>query len=667
MGSLWPIPGGMGGERVSVAVRAACDDQVVLAVWRSALLGIPVSSLLAVILGSSVPTAARVEFVVLVSVADVACFTVLSWYRRRRRRGEVVERFWMGPCCAGLIGLAWGSLPLFGLPDAQHADLRIVYLLFIAGTSATYVVGAAARRVYYWASQIPMVLPPSIVFVRSDDHVTRMLGVAILIYFGVMTALHRDIHSLVLSELTLRQQNEAANARLSHQATHDSLTGLANRAAFTARLIDALAWTGNDAVVSVLYIDLDRFKVVNDSLGHAAGDELLVAVAARIHEVLDDRSLLARLGGDEFTVLLWDLESKSTAVTVATRVAATFEQPFQLAGRSINVTASIGVAASPNATGEPDSLLAQADAAQYRAKQAGRNRVEIFNAHLRESLERRLDEEQQVRRALDNGEIVAWYQPIVELQTGRIVGAEALARWQHPTRGTLDAFKFVPLIEEAGLILALDDCIIRHAVEAAARLAANSQGADFRIWCNASASHFGRVNPAKRFSRLLERTGCDGNTIGFEITETALLEDPQVASREITAARELGIKTALDDFGVGHSSLTLLRSLPIDVVKIDRSFIRDITRDATAACVVHSISSLANGLGLDAVAEGVETPEQVHLLADYGCRYAQGYLWAKAMPLDQLATQLTAAHFTPTLLTRRPPAIPNTRRLAHDD
>jgi diguanylate cyclase (GGDEF)-like protein len=657
----------MGSPSVSAAVRTACDDQVVLAVWRSALVGIPASLLLALILGSSVPTSARVEFVVLVSVADVACFSILSSYRRRRRRGETVERFWMGPCCAALIGLAWGSLALIGLPDAQHVELRTIYLLFVAGTSATYVVGAAARRIYYWASQLPMVIPPAIVFLRSDDQVTRLLGVAIIIYFGVMTLLHRDVHSLVLSELTLRQQNETAGERLAYQAQHDSLTGLANRATFIDRLDDAFATTHSHALVGILYIDIDRFKVVNDSLGHAAGDELLVSIASRMRGVVDEPALLARFGGDEFTVLITDLESESVAVQTANRVAAVLEAPFELGGRSVRVSASIGVATTRKPAGDASSLLAQADAAQYRAKQTGHNRVEIFNMQLRESLERRLDEEQRVRRAIENGEIAAWYQPIVDLRTGRIVGAEALARWAHPTRGMLDAFKFVPLIEDSDLIVPLDDCIIQQAVEGATRLAANARGVDFRIWCNASAHHFSRINPAERFARLLERTGCDGNLIGLEITETVLLEDPRIASREIAVLRDLGVKTALDDFGIGHSSFALLRSLPIDAVKIDRSFVRDISRDLTAAGVVQSICSLANAVGIDSVAEGVETAEQAHLLRDFGCHYAQGYLWGKAMPGEQLAAQLRAASIAPILLARPVQTEPNPSMVGNND
>ena len=417
----------MGGENVSAAVRTACNDHVVSAVWRSALLGIPASLLLAVILGSSVPMSARAAFVLFVSVADIACFVVLTSYRRRRRRGEAVDGFWMGPTSAALISTAWGSLAILGLPDGQHLYLRVIYLLFVAGISVTYVVGTAARRLYYWASQLPMVIPVAGLFLCSEEHVSRLLCVAILIYFGVMTALHRDVHTLMLSQVTLRQQNDLANARLSYEAAHDALTGLANRATFVDQLNGGFASTDGDSLIGILYIDRDRFKVVNNSLGHAAGDELLVSAALRMRDVLSDLDVLARFGGDEFTVLLRDLESEAAAVTTANCVAAVFEEPFQLCGRNINVSASIGLATTRSTTGDAQSLLAHADAAQYRAKQAGRNCVEIFDIKLRASLEWRLDDEQQMRRAIHNGEIVAWYQPIIDLTTGRIVGAEALA------------------------------------------------------------------------------------------------------------------------------------------------------------------------------------------------------------------------------------------------
>jgi diguanylate cyclase (GGDEF)-like protein len=618
------------------------------ALWRSSLLGIPASTLLALILGSSVPEPRRIGLVAFVSIADVVTMLSAGRYLRRRRRGEVFDRYPLGLVCTMVIAVAWGSPAVFALPGPHDVDLRAVYLLFVCGCSATYVVGTAARRLYFYASQIPMLLPVAIVFTSSADRVTRLLGFAVPIYFIVMTSLHHEVHGVVVSELQLREHNDEANARLreanaqlTRRALRDDLTGLANRAAF----VDVLQRAVGDArargtIVGVLYFDVDRLKVVNDSLGHAAGDMLLVQIAERVHRMLRSTDVLARLGGDEFTMLLDQLRSTGEAVVIAERVAESFLQPFRIGGRSINVSASIGVATNQDTTDDAESLMSFADAAQYRAKQSGRNRVEVFDIKLRAAIESRLDEEHALRDAITQDRIVAWFQPEVDLRTGRFVGAEALARWDHPSRGLLDAGKFVPLAEETGLVFALDDAIVESAVATRVQLAADGLGDGFRIWCNVSATHLTRGTPAQRLAQLLERTGCDPKYIGLEITETAVLPDVAAAAREIAAARALGVKVALDDFGTGHSSLTLLRSLTIDRVKIDRTFICEFTRDTRDAAIVRHVIALAGDLGLDVVAEGVETPEQARLLMELGCVRAQGYLWAKALPVAELRDRL---------------------------
>jgi diguanylate cyclase (GGDEF)-like protein len=509
-------------------------------------------------------------------------------------------------------------------------------------------VGTAARRLYFFASQLPMLVPVAVAFTFSGDRVTRLLGFAVPIYLIVMTSLHQEVHGVVVSELQLREHNDVtnaqlveANAQLTLRAMRDELTGLANRAAFVDMLQEAVANARDDgSIVGVLYFDVDRLKVVNDSLGHATGDMLLKQIAERVHRTLRTTDALARLGGDEFTMLLDKLRSTGEAVLIAERVAQAFVEPFQVGGRSIVVSASIGVATNLDTNDGAEALLSFADAAQYRAKQTGRNRIEVFDVKLRAAIESRLDDESSLREAIGSGRIVAWFQPEVDLLTGRFVGAEALARWDHPERGVLDAWKFVPLAEETGLVFALDDAIVASAVMTRIALAAAGTSADFRIWCNVSATHLTRGMPAKRLENLLEQTGCDPNLIGLEITETAVLPDIEAAAREIAAARALGIKVALDDFGTGHSSLTLLRSLTIDRVKIDRTFISEFTSDSRDAAIVRRVIALAGDLGLDVVAEGVETPEQARLLVELGCPRAQGYLFAKALPIADLRARL---------------------------
>jgi diguanylate cyclase (GGDEF)-like protein len=631
----------------SAAVRLACADQVNRALRRTALLGIPASILLAMILGSSVPMSRRVAFVVLVSTADLLTFAGSCNYLARRRGGEVVSRYWFGPFTTGITGMAWGSAALIALPSAQHIDLRAVYLIFVLGTSATYVVGASARRLYYYTSQIPMLTMVGCAFVLSGDRVTRLLGFAVPIYFIVMTSLHHEVHGVVVSELELRERNVdanaqlvEANAQLRKQALRDELTGLPNRAAFGDQLERAVSAARRDqTMVGVLYFDLDHFKFVNDSLGHRAGDELLVEVAHRVQSVMRSHDMLARLGGDEFTMLLDRLHDGAEAVMIAHRVEESFAAPFEIAGRRFNASASIGIATNLNSADDAEMLLSNADAAQYRAKQGGRNRTEIFDVEFRETIQRRLENEQELRDAIANSEIVAWYQPEVELRTGRIVGAEALARWHHRD-GVREAGTFVPLAEDAGLVFGIDAAVGINATEARAGLAALGAPSDFRIWCNVSANQLTRARPSERLAMMLEHSGCDPNHIGIEITETAILPDVEAAATEIAAARRLGIKVALDDFGTGHSSLTLLRRLPIDKVKIDQTFVAELTRDARVVAIVRSVINLATDLGLDVVAEGVETVEQAQLLAELGCNHAQGYLWARAMPLESLSAQL---------------------------
>ena len=621
------------------------------ALRRSSLLGIPASSLLALIFGSTVPMSRRVGFVAFVSAADVLTALAAGRYLRRRRRGEVIDRYPLGVFCTALVALAWGSAAIFAMPGAQSVALRSVYLIFVCGTSATYVVGTAARRLFFFASQIPMLLPVTIVLMSSGDRVSMYLGLAVPIYFFVMTSLHHEVHQVVVSELQLRERNDEtaanlrdANAQLVRRALRDELTGLPNRAAFVDRLQQAVADArATGTIVGVLYFDVDRLKVVNDSLGHRAGDTLLVQIAERVQRMLRSTDLLARLGGDEFTMLLDQLRGNGEAMVIAERVAESFREPFEVGGRPITVSASIGVATNRDTTDDAEALLSFADAAQYRAKQTGRNRIEVFDIKLRAAIESRLDDEHALREAIANGRIVAWFQPEVDLRTGRLAGAEALARWEHAERGVLDAWKFVPLAEETGLVFALDEAIVQSAVTTRAQLAADGLGDDFRIWCNVSATHFARGMQADRLAGLLERSGCDPNLIGIEITETAVLPDVETAAREIAAARALGIKVALDDFGTGHSSLTLLRSLTIDRVKIDRTFITEFTRDPRDAAIVRQVIALATDLGLDIVAEGVETPEQARLLVELGCTRAQGFLWSKAVPVAELRDRLRAS------------------------
>ncbi len=536
--------------------------------------------------------------------------------------------------------------PLFTFPSTNHFELRAIYIIFLCAISAANAVGAAACRSYFLSFQLAVLVPIDAVCLLAADRPTQLMGLVMPVYLVVMIVVHNEVHALVMSELRLRESNAEANlqlrtlnTQLGEIALRDDLTGAANRVAFVDALGQASAEVRRGGTtIGVVFLDLDRFKVVNDSLGHLAGDELLAQVADRIRDVLRDGDLLSRLGGDEFTVLLRGITGRAEALDAAHRIHKTFEMPFTLSDRKILVSASVGVTVTDAADVGPQDLLRQADMAQYHAKENGRNRVELFVPALHPISRRRLDHEEELRHALAVGQIVAHFQPQVDLSNGRIVGAEALARWNHPRRGVLAAAEFVPLAEESDLILELDAAVRRSAIEARMALARAGCDRHFRIWCNVSAHQLTAVDPLAGFVDELEQAGCEPGGIGIELTETAVMAHLEDAARHISAARELAVRVALDDFGTGHSSLTLLRSMIVDELKVDRSFVSDVVHDNRDMAIVRAMTSLGRDLGLLVVAEGVETLAQAARLADLRCDRAQGFLWSPAVPLGEFRT-----------------------------
>ena len=407
-------------------------------------------------------------------------------------------------------------------------------------------------------------------------------------------------------------------------------------------------------------MDLDRFKVINDSLGHGAGDQLLAQFAARIAPVLRNDDVFARLGGDEFTVLLSGADDLDEALQVAARIQAVCNEPFRIQDRHVVTTVSIGVAQNGELADTADDLLRQADVALYRAKERGRNRVELFDDSLRAVLDRKLDDELAIRAALQADEIVPWFQPVVDLATGRIVAAEALARWQHPSEGVLLPARFLPVIEECGLTGVLLKTMVRHVGRTIAALEADGLlDATFRLWVNMDPDDTAGVDTTDELRWFTERLGISPSRLGAEVTERAIMRDLAGSQRHLAAMKELGVAIALDDFGTGHSSLALLQALPVDVVKIDRSFVRDVHDDDRDRALVMAIIRLTQDLGLDVVAEGIENTAQEHLLLQSGCRVGQGFLFSPAVPAEVLATWLRdGAPWITTLrhLARRAPA-----------
>jgi diguanylate cyclase (GGDEF)-like protein len=432
-----------------------------------------------------------------------------------------------------------------------------------------------------------------------------------------------------------------AEDELSWQANHDALTGLPNRELFLERLSGSL---GSEGRVAVLLVDVDDFKVVNDSLGHGAGDRLLSGVAERLCRVLRPGDVIARFGGDEFTVLLPGITSEAYALGVSRRLAEALREPLVLDGERRYVTASIGVSFSAPNEHDPHALLRDADAAMYRAKEMGKSRCEVFDDSMRESAMERLELESGLRHALQDGELRLVYQPLVTLDDGRVSGVEALLRWDHPIFGVVAPLRFVSLAERNGLIIPIGAWVLREACRQLAAWGDDALG----VSVNVSARQLGSTDLVEVVRSALEDSGIEPGRLCLEITETAMMADPGAIGETLSALKALGVRLAVDDFGVGHASLRQLRALlPVDTLKIDKSFVDGITEDADDAAIVEGVVRLAHSLGLQAVAEGVETAEQVAMLRAFSCQTGQGYHFARPAGPEAIARMLTAAPAVP--------------------
>ena len=434
-------------------------------------------------------------------------------------------------------------------------------------------------------------------------------------------------------DVTLRRQ---AQARLLQAAFYDQLTGLPNRALFKDRLEVAVGRArGRDAHrFAVLFLDVDRFKLVNDSLGHKAGDELLVEIAQRLEACRRRGDTVARLGGDEFTLLVERVDDESEAISVAERVHRAMAAPFLVEGHEVFSSVSIGIALGGPSTEHPDHLLREADTAMYRAKGRG-TRHAVFDGSMHERASAALRVENELRRALDRGELRVHYQPIVELATSRVVSVEALVRWEHRDRGLIGPSEFIPLAEETGLIVPLGRWVLQEACRAMASLPA-----ELCLSVNLSGRQLLQPDLTQDLRRALDSSGLEPRRLRLELTESMLIGTGAAAVARLERLRDEGIELCIDDFGTGYSSLSYLHQLPIDALKIDRSFVQAMAIDSRKTKIVQSIVLLAQGLDIEAVAEGVETDEQSEMLRRMGCGRAQGFLFARPAPLDEVAAAL---------------------------
>jgi diguanylate cyclase (GGDEF)-like protein/PAS domain S-box-containing protein len=424
-----------------------------------------------------------------------------------------------------------------------------------------------------------------------------------------------------------------AEERLQYMATRDALTGLPNRLLLHERLTQAIAQARrNGRRVGVLFIDLDRFKNVNDTLGHRIGDELLKHVTQALSGALRETDLLARLGGDEFMVIVEDFDDPQVLGRIAQKLLDAIAQPFTIEEHDIYVTSSIGIAVYPDDSDDPDELLKHADVAMYRSKDLGRNTYQFLDANLAEHRLKQHSLETALRGALKDNILRLHYQPVVRITDRAIVGAEALLRWTDPEHGVVPPTVFIPLAEESGLIHALGEWVLRTA--AAQCVAWRKAGMPLTISVNLSAKQFYREDLAQRISEIVRDVGCEPSWMELEVTETSLVHDLDAIRKVLHQLRDEGFTVAIDDFGTGYSSLTHLKHFPIDTLKIDISFIADLETDPGDAAITEAIIGLARGLGLKVVAEGVGTREQLEFLDVRGCHCFQGYWASKPLPAE---------------------------------
>jgi diguanylate cyclase (GGDEF)-like protein len=427
----------------------------------------------------------------------------------------------------------------------------------------------------------------------------------------------------------------AAQAIISHMALHDALTNLPNRVFLRQQMEIHLSQLGRDQKFAVLCLDLDRFKVVNDSLGHPVGDKLLREVAVRTRKCLRDGDTLARIGGDEFVILQAQITQAEDASALAARLIEEIGCPFDLDGHQVSIGISVGIAVAPGDADGSDELLRNADMALYRAKAEGRGTYRFFEAEMDRLMQARRILELDLRKAIVNNEFVVYYQPLIKLQTEEICGFEALVRWNHPVRGLVPPLDFIPLAEETGLIVQIGEWVLRNACAEAAKWPK-----DIRVAVNLSPSQFKVGNISQMVVGALAHSGLEAARLELEITESVLLFDNAATLETLHQLKNLGVRISMDDFGTGYSSLSYLRSFPFDKIKIDRSFVHELERNEDSKAIIRAVTGLGASLGMSTTGEGVESRAEVDYLRGEGCTEAQGYFFSKPKPASEIFKML---------------------------
>jgi diguanylate cyclase (GGDEF)-like protein len=582
----------------------------------------------------------RVLLLWLLAVFSVSAFRL--WQQRRfkasTQRPEDLH-YWCHQVVLGALfsALQWAAAGIFLFaPESMPHQLFLTFVIagMAAGAVTTLSAYFPAISIFLLVSTIPL----SWSFFRLDTGMGDLMA-GMLIFFAILViqAAHR-LNSIITDALAMQHDKSIAEATMRRQALVDELTQLPNRRMLFTQLDQEISRSRRHGYFgALLFLDLDNFKNVNDSLGHALGDRLLTQVAARITLRLRKEDMAVRLGGDEFVLLLSEIGRQSStalhnAQRIATEIQGLFKDPFQVNGHTLHVTASIGIVLFPLDESGPGDLLQRADVAMYRAKEEGRDRFRFFQPAMQEALDHRLQTEKGLRRALEQGQLTLHYQPQVDSR-GHMIGAEALVRWQDPERGTISPVEFIGIAEETGLIYQLGDQVLCMACEHILEL---SRSTPLAISVNISPKQFHEPGFVERVKEIIRQYGIDPRLLHLEITESTVMDDIDQTIERMESIRSLGVSFAIDDFGTGQSSLAHLKRLPIETLKIDRSFVDDIAQASNDAILVETIIIMARHMGLETIAEGVETHEALTFLKQKGCNHFQGYLFSRPVPFHQL-------------------------------
>ena len=570
----------------------------------------------------------------------------LGLYLKFRKLGEEgeVPVFWfhLALLISAASGLTWGAVAIWLFPENDYIH-QVFTAFVIAGMCAGAVTTLSPMLSSAFTFILFAMLPVIVRFFQEGTDINYAMAAMALLFAVMVLSTSRKLNYTIRESLLLRYERVLAEERIQHQAHYDALTQLPNRRLLIGRLKQEIARSvRHKHIGAVLFLDLDHFKTINDSLGHTVGDALLKQVASRINQRMRDEDTAARLGGDEFIILLSEVgdgpdEAMDHVMKLAEKILHLFDNPFYIDGHELHVTVSIGIALFPLIESSTEQLLQKSDVAMYEAKKAGRNTIRLFLPEMQRTVDSRRLTEKGLHRALAEDELELYYQPQVDADDN-IIGLEALLRWNHPVKGVIAPDEFIEIAEKTGLIIQIGDWVLSTACKHLSRISANSE---LMMCINVSPRQFGESSFVDKLNNVISETGVNPENIQLEFTEGMVLTDIETSIDKMQKLKSVGVGLSIDDFGTGYSSLAYLKRLPVDILKIDRSFILDIDKDEDDAVIVDAIIAMARHMQIDIVAEGVETKQALDFLLSRGCRKFQGYIFGRPMPFNKLLSQFS--------------------------